>query len=289
MSNDPYDFSDLVEDPKSSTPIFDDFITTHVSDLVSGKLKSINIGWERLRLTKWLQGGTVTMICAKPATGKTWFTHDLAIRAHEIGFKVANIQLEEDSNYHLSRLIRNQLGIDLTDVDNVKQESIFMLNNHAERIQKLGETIVIPDGKATLPKIAELVGYKASMGFDLIIVDSISVAEKSSRPWEDDQIFINAIKEVALQYKTRVILITHPNGEVKGKPSLNNIAGGKAYQRLCQTVLWLDFYKDDFSEGNRTITMLKGRNASNLVTNKIIFSFMNGRFSEIDYTTGESC
>lgn len=292
----PFDFDvwEQAENQKeeSKTPIFDSFVSNHVEALRNGKLKSIDIGWDRLRLTKWLQGGTVTMICAKPATGKTWFTHDLAIRAHDIGFKVANIQLEEDVNYHLSRLIRNQLRIDLTDVDNITEEKLQAINAYADRIQKLGETIVIPEGKATLQSIASLIKYKSALGFELIIVDSISVAEKSSRPWEDDQEFINAVKEVALQYKTRVILITHPNGEVKGKPTLNHIAGGKAYQRLCQTVLWLDFFSDDtlgfgFCGGNRVITMLKGRNSSDLQSNSIIFDFKNGKFTETDYVKGE--
>lgn len=278
--------------PKSKTPQFDNFNNTHIENLKSGALKSLNVGWDRLIESKFLQGGTVTMLCASPGVGKTWFVHDLCLRAKSQGVKVANIQLEEDKNYHIARLIKSSLNINITDVDRVTQSELDKLDLYKNAIEHIAESIVIPkDNEKTLPKIADLVQYYAIMGFGLIVIDSISVAEKSNKPWQDDQKLMNTIKDVLVRYKTRVVLVTHPNAPVKTLPTLDLLAGGKAYQRLCQTVLWLDKNEKPANligefepcEGNRILIVMKARNAEQMQSNMILFDFKHGRFNELGW------
>lgn len=278
--------------PAPKTPVFDGFKKDHVGNLLSGVLKSLNVSWSRLKESKFLQGGTVTMLCAPPGVGKTWFVHNLFLQALEAGIKVSNIQLEDDKDYHLARVIKIACDISITDVDRVYQKELDKLDEQAELIEKIGKSIIIPNSdEKTLQGIATLIGYHASLGSKLIIVDSISVAEKSARPWEDDKRFMNELENILKTYKTRIILVTHPNAPVKGVPTLDLLSGGRSYQRLCQTVLWIEKNEkfvnilEEFEPqfGNRLLVVLKARNAEVMESPLILFDFKNGKFKELGW------
>lgn len=281
-----------LESNKSKTPLFEKFKDVHVENLINGSLKSLNIGWRRLQESKFLQGGTVTMLCAPPGVGKTWFVHNICLNAMGAGYKVANIQLEEDEHYHTARIIKTALGISITDVDRISQDELDKLESSKEEIEKIVSSLVIPKGnEKTLKGIAGLIKKYAILEHDLIVVDSVSVAEKSARPWDDDKIFMNELDQILKQYKTRIILVTHPNAPVKGVPTLDLLAGGKSYQRLCQTVLWIEKNEkhvnilEEFEPqfGNRMLVTLKGRNAESMESPLILFDFKHGIFKELGW------
>jgi 5S rRNA maturation endonuclease (ribonuclease M5) len=264
-----------------------------VADLKSGVLKSLDIGWDLLSKTKWMLGGSVTTICAEPGIGKTWFVHNLAINAHRKGIKVANIQLEDTKDFHLARLMAAMLGI-VVDPDEIRPSDFIALEQNRHLIDELSPLIICPAfEKCSLVNVASIVKEKAEAGCKLIIVDSVSVAEKSERSWDDDQRFINIVKREVSKHKIRLVLVTHPNNTQGKLPTLENLSGGKSYQRLSQAVLWLAKTKTNGSEfgdnpdeqqGNRVITMLKGRNAhERMESNSILFSFRHSQFHEIGF------
>ena len=268
------------------------FIRGRLEDLTTGRIKSLDVGWQCLSACKWLIGGSVSLICARPGVGKTWFVHDLSRRATEQGYKVANIQLEEDMDYHISRIVESSTGVNLTNPDSPTDKQLVIENRGL--IDKLSTILRIPGyGQGTLYHISEIIAEEAKKGADLIIVDSVSVAEKSQRSWEDDQRFVNVVKEVAKNHKTRVVLVTHPKSMNGKNADLDSMAGGAAYQRLCQCVLWLGVndkprgvYTDhsfnaDLTDGNRTVVVLKARNSGpEMKSNKILFEFNHGKFKE---------
>ena len=279
---------------------FDSFEKQRIADLESGELKSFDIGWPCLSDSKWMIGGTVTTLCAKPGVGKTWLVHNLMIRAVEKGIKVANIQLEEDKDYHIARILSTMAGISC-DPDNTTTEDLRRMRESRELVNEIAKSLVIPDfDKCSLTDIAEIVKQKAEAGCKIIIVDSISVAEKNPKnSWMDDQLFVNRIKFVTRLHKSRVILVTHPKTSAsstnrEGKQittmSMDTMSGGTAYQRLSQTILWLHDVEEGtqtlnwYHKGNRGITVLKARNKSKKTSsNKVLFQFEHGRFHELGY------
>lgn len=279
---------------------FDTFEKEKRQEIETGEMKSLDIGWDCLGDCKWMIGGTVTTLCAKPGVGKTWFVHNLTYRASERGIKVANIQLEDDLNYHVSRILYSMTGI-TNDPDEITSDDIKRIKDHQELINQLGKCIVVPEfEKCSLQDVADLVKEKARLGCKIIIVDSVSVAEKSPKnSWVDDQIFVNKIKFVTNVYKCRVVLVTHPkqtasstnkDGKQVTTMSMDTMSGGTAYQRLSQTILWLHDVPIGTStigyenEGNRGITILKARNKTkHTPTNRILFRFEKARFNELGY------
>jgi hypothetical protein len=191
------------------------------------------------------------------------------------------------------------LGVNFTDPDEITPEAIALLEKNRDMIDDISSIIVCPEfDKCTLVDIGKLVREKAEQGCKLIIVDSVSVAEKGKESWLDDQRFINIVKHEVKKHKIRLVLVTHPNGLQSKSPTMENLSGGKAYQRLSQVVLWLsknestmntwgcnqDPFNGESRKGNRIIRMLKGRNASeSLSSTTILFNFSKGQFEEIGF------
>lgn len=273
-----------------------------IKDLRDGSLKSFMIGWPCLNQTKWLLGGTVTIICAAPGIGKTWFVHDLAIRAMNAGVKVSNIQLEENKDYHVARIMSSITGANL-DPDEVTEADFEIMENHKHLVEPISSMLCVPDFKCcSLVEVAKIIKDRAEAGAKLIIVDSVSVAEKGIRPWDDDQRFINICRHEVSKHKLRLVLVTHPKGGKGKEMNLDSLAGGTTYQRLAQSVLWIaknektvnswgEKEHSFFGQGkkaNRVIMCLKGRNiAKHMESNKILFSFEAGRFNEIGFCETE--
>ena len=128
---------------------------------------------------------------------------------------------------------------------------------------------------------------------DLVIVDSLSVITAGKEVWIEDQLLMNQIKRAAKKNNSRVLLITHPkNMQGKNLASMDNLAGGAAYQRLAQCILWLTGidagdYECLGSEGerlylpaNKMIKVMKMRNGFLKYGNEILYDFDQFRFNE---------
>ena len=116
---------------------------------------------------------------------------------------------------------------------------------------------------------------RAKAGCRVIAVDPITAAAHRCRDtWEEDGAFLHAIKRTAVDYHCSVVLITHPIKSVSN-PDMTQLAGGAAYQRFAQTILWLESHADKTNkvktacgtteiEHNRTVHLLKARNGRGL-------------------------
>lgn len=275
---------------------FEQFKAGRLADLASGAMRSLDIGWGCLANTKWLIGGSITIVCASPGIGKTWFVHDLAFRAMRAGIKVADIQLEEDKEYHVSRIVAAHKGIPINDPDNITEEELEEVHKHKDFIDEVSKILFIPEyNKCSFSDIAALVEEKAKSGYSLIIIDSISVIVKGKDGFEQDQKFVNTVKETARKYKTRIVLVTHPKTAMSKNHDMDSLAGGAAYQRLCQTVFWISEPKQgsslmiqpsisespSYGYADRLITCLKGRNITeHLPSKSFAFAFRNSQFHE---------
>lgn len=275
----------------------DRFVAQKKADHESGDLKSLPTRYGCLQATKFLLGGKVTLVCSPPGVGKSWFVHNLATTMMKQGIECKNIQLEEDQDYHISRAMQIEFKGNFTDPDTMTPADIKILEDNKETITKLSKVIkTMPDDKMTLVDIAERIDEYAKSGAKLIIVDPISVAEKSKRSWEDDLRFVNLVKRTVRIHKVRLVLVTHPKGGQSKEFSLDSISGGTAYQRLSQCVLWINSVPSDKDHyilkadgivgcgaGNRVIIIMKARDAVKLPSNKILFNFDNGVFNEVGF------
>jgi hypothetical protein len=95
-----------------------------------------------------------------------------------------------------------------------------------------------PDKQKTLPEIAEWIGRQAAGGKRIIAVDPITAAAQGAKPWIEDLEFLLAAKKHMRQHSASLILVTHPRPGAK-RAGPDDMAGGRAYARFTQTILWI--------------------------------------------------
>jgi hypothetical protein len=130
-----------------------------------------------------------------------------------------------------------------------------------------------PDKQVSLTDLTKWVEDRAKDGCRIIAIDPVTAAETTDKPWVDDLKFIMAIKTTAREYGVSVILITHPKKGRKTAVGMDELAGGAAYQRFAQTIIWVEHHKTPKTvivkspvggtmpiEINRTIHISKSRN-----------------------------
>jgi hypothetical protein len=248
--------------------------------MMSGQWKSIDWPWFRVSyMAKALLPGTLTILPGDPGSAKSFMLLEAMWYWHVAGLKTALYELEEDRTYHLQRaLAQLESNANLTDDSWIRlhaDEVADAFQTQCGLLDSFGRTIWdAPDKEINLEELGDWVEAQAKDGCELIGIDPVTAAQASDKPWLDDQRFILRTKRTMRQYNSRLILVTHPR-ITRGKDvGTNKMAGGAAYERFSQCVLWLRRH-DSLKKANlltnegvtqhtfeRTLKICKARNGS---------------------------
>ena len=244
----------------------------------AGQWASIDWPWSIVgEQTRALLPGTVTLLCGSPEAGKTF----LALQCLEYWYgqqvPVAFYMLEEDREYHLARILAQIEGeAGLCDDKWIRanpegaQDAMDLHRPFLDGVSKL--IVDAPTNQPSLENLAEWV-EAASVSHDILVIDPITIATVSGKQWEADKSFMGRVKVAIRDTDTRLILVTHPRIGQAGKPGLDGVAGGSAYVRFAQTVMWLRKHNPwkTFTikkpmgviteDANRSLLVCKARNA----------------------------
>jgi len=248
-----------------------------IEDTISGRRKAIEWPWRTLSaFTNALLPGTVTLLCGDPGSTKSFFLLEAMAYWYEQGISVAVYELEEDRGYHLYRtLAQRQEKGDMFNPEWVKNNPEFSLtafSRHKEFLNGFGRCIYqAPDKQVTLKTLTEWVSRRGEEGCRIIAVDPVTAAASEDRPWVADSQFLIAAKAVVRKHGASLLLVTHPKKGRKKAIGLDELAGGAAYQRFAQTIIWLERFKKPKSvtiageprftcEINRCLRLIKTRN-----------------------------
>lgn len=219
-------------------------VRTVIDETIAGTRKAVAGQHEILSdLTQALLPGAVVMVCGIPGAGKSIWLLDEVAYWHEAGIPVALYELEHDRDYHLLRFAAqrsNQSKItDARWVKNNPAEARAIVESLRDRLDSFGTAIfTAPDEIVSLGALGEWVVKMADAGKRIIAIDPITAAQGTSRPWEDDLKFLIKGKSAVRRNGASLILVTHPKTNQK-QAGLSALAGGAAYSRFSQTVLWL--------------------------------------------------
>ncbi len=252
----------------------------HIKQIYEGGFKAIPFAGLILlsSATKALLPGTVTTIASEPGAGKSFFLLQQCWQWLESGVNVHLLMLEENQKFHLMRALAQLSGhSEVTDTDFIADNAMYvnaLYEKYAARLDVLASHLTaVGSTPYTLDNIYQWCLQKAKAGARILVIDPVTVAMTSNTPWLADLNFLMEIKKIAEQYELSVILSTHPRIGTAGRPSLSGLAGGGAYPRFSQTVLWLikhdppvkSVYYDASGSPHtdmvsRTIQILKSRN-----------------------------
>lgn len=248
-----------------------------LEDTIAGRRKAIKWPWSLLsRLGRALLPGTVTLLCGDPGATKSFVLMQSLMFWCDAGEEVAVYELEDTRADHMLRALTQRIGdgklLDTEWVAVNAQQVRAYHDEQAEYMDGFGASIwQAPDGVAKLDTVAAWVEDRAREGRRIIAVDPITAADPGKDVWVGDLNFIMRCKKAISKSKSSLILITHPK---KGKQGigLDDLAGGAAYQRLSQTVIWIEWH-DEILHGsfcdaggvyehdyNRTFHLRKTRN-----------------------------
>jgi len=252
-----------------------------IEDTIAGRRIAVPWPWRNLgRITKALMPGTVTTICGDPGSTKSFLAIDAARYWHiESKIKIAIYELEEDRAYHLTRLLAQLSETSgLVDAEWVRDHPDLAresYNRFRAVLDSFGRRMTTaPNVQVSLDDLAAWVEKQASSRSRIIVIDPITAASTNEKPWIADLKFLMAVKASAVQHGCSVILITHPrkgSGSKRGI-GLDDMAGGSAYARFTQTVIWIGCHEQPkqvrvIDEGvtrtdtvNRVIKIKKARN-----------------------------
>jgi KaiC/GvpD/RAD55 family RecA-like ATPase/5S rRNA maturation endonuclease (ribonuclease M5) len=228
-------------------------LTERLEAMISGRYTAIEWPWEQItRLTRALLPGTITAISGDPGATKSFLVLEAATHWITAGHKVAIFELEEDRGHHLNRALAQLEEVSsLTDSEWVRANAEkARAANERQRpiIEALASSISdAPDKMVSLADLTLWVETQAANGARIIIIDPITAADTSDKPWLDDKKFILDAKAIMRKYGASLILVTHPRQQ-KGKANesgTEGMAGGLAYGRFTQTVMWLKVYEPE--------------------------------------------
>ena len=276
-------------------------LETRINDMILGKWKAIPWPWPEVsRLTKALLPGTVTVLCGNPGSTKSFYLLEAAIFWHQHGHPMCIFELEEDKTYYLHRWLamvaRDSKLVDDEWIAANPDAARTAYDANKPQLDALAECLFdTGDQQITLDYLAEWVEQQASNGKRVIGIDPITMAATSDMPWRDDHRFLVRTKASMVKYGASLILVTHPRSSAPTAGSgMDNMAGGRAYQRFTQTVMYIKSHlpkdytitkyapgfgdRDELANANRIIHIGKARNGRGGGM-EIAYTFDGGTFA----------
>jgi KaiC/GvpD/RAD55 family RecA-like ATPase len=283
----------------------------YLHSVADGRVVDARMPWPLL--SRWscsMLPGTVTAVVGDPGVGKTFLTLECLRFWHGNGHDTAVFFVEKDRRFHTQRLLAQLEGngqfVDYEWLPGKAGEVDAAIERHGAYIAELGKCIHSASGEdVSLDDLLNWVRQMASSGKRVLVIDPVTAADAGRERWEADRKFMVGAQKVCAAHGTSLVLVTHPrrgNRPATGG-TLHDVAGGAAFVRLADTVLWLNKPKKSrkvrvrqvSSVGTRTVAdrfglfvqLHKTRNGMGNGM-ELAFSFGNGmRFCEHGVVIGE--
>lgn len=222
-------------------------LNDRLEQMISGAWQTLDWPWPKVTsLSRALMPGTITAMPGEGGSSKSFYALEANLHWHLSGRKTALYELEEDRTYHLQRaLAQLENNSNLTDDVWVRanpEEARAAYHRQKDILDSFGRTMWdAPDEMVSLDSLVAWLEARCMEGCEVVTIDPVTAAKVSKEPWLDDQRFILGAKAVVRKYGARLVLVTHPRkNRGAGKATgLNDMAGGAAYERFTQTVLWM--------------------------------------------------
>jgi len=217
--------------------------------IATGQYRLVHWPWPVLtNLTAALLPGTVTLLAGTVGASKSFMLLQAILYWLDEDESVSYFCLEGDCVFHLTRALAQLTGVaDHTDADWVAKNPLIVrsaITEHSMKLERLSRHLQTSEtlGAETLEQLNEWITSQAKLGRRIIAIDPITAATRTAKPWVADLAFLKAAKKITTDYGCSVLLVTHPTKETF-EPTLQNLAGGAAYQRFVDCVVTLQSHE----------------------------------------------
>lgn len=252
--------------------------------------------------TQAIVPGNTVLLCGNPGAGKSFWILEQCWRWYlEQGTPVALLELEKDLVFWQRRMTAQLLG--RWEVSNYEwleanpEKAIEATRTVEGDIEKFSRTITLlpEEGKTDCAWALAWFDEQSRKGAKVCVIDPVTYLTKSKEVWLDDEMFMKEANKLTRRYKNTLVIVTHPKNDAvrTGKPSIADLAGGAAWYRFSDTVLWFHHYHEPQEKsvdlgGSRLsqekyfheVRIFKAREGSG-AGSRLAFRAENARFSEI--------
>jgi hypothetical protein len=220
-------------------------VRDEIEATIDGRRRDVPWPWPILtRLARSQLPHCVTILCGSPGAAKSFTLLTSLAEWFGNGVAIAHLALEKDRTYWLQRALAiREHNVELLDPDWVKGHPDIAraaYERHQEFLDRFGKRLWdSPAQTLTLGQVADWIRQRAIEGNRIVSVDPVTATTASGQPWVADGEFVNAVRAVVQSFDMSLVLVTHPKkgGKAIG---LDDLAGGAVYQRLSDTVLWVE-------------------------------------------------
>jgi len=280
-------------------------LKSHVLEIVAGRYKAVPLPFKITgKLTKALLPQTISVICADPGAGKSFWLMQCLVHWHDQGIKCACLMIEHRREWHMMRALAIKSGVvsmlETEWIEENPEEATLIQEKYSDFQDEFGPCIhAIQRNRMNLESVAEWVEQRAMAGCRVIIVDPVTLVPHTTRNWADeDQKFVTTVKDIAEKFEISILFSTHPRKGTKGSSFMEDIANGAAYSRATQCVMWLKHFspaidahvrvdslfggKTEIMQTDRVLSILKASNSRGAGLS-VAFNFAGNdlRFNEL--------
>jgi hypothetical protein len=255
-------------------------LCTLIEQVISGDAEAVSLPWARLsRLTQALLPGTVTVLCGAPGASKTFAVLQLLHNIYRRGIGVAYFALEGPrQDYALRLLAQLSSCSEMTDREWIKANPTrarVIQAEHREAVADFGSMVYTsPNDPVDFDALLGWIRERCAEGARVLCIDPITAASPEREPWIADQAFLTEARKLIAPAGASLVCVTHPKKGTNAAVGLDTLAGGAAWSRFSDCVLWLerpdepeevrvaqDFGGVAVQAANRLVHIPKARNA----------------------------
>jgi hypothetical protein len=225
-----------------------DELAEFMEGVIAGRIYNVPFPWPAITEgTQALMPGSFCLLGGDPGVGKTFFILQCLRDWHANGHRPAVFFAEKDRKFYMRRLIaqltKNGNFVKLEWIKSHPEEARAAYREHKQYLDDLGSMIwTKPAGKLTLDQMLGWMRDRAKDGHRVIIVDPITAVDPGAERWSKESDFVQACQDLMNEYGLSLILTTHPkqsSGKAGGTTSGHDAAGGAAYFRFVDTMIWV--------------------------------------------------
>jgi hypothetical protein len=224
-----------------------DKLAEFMRGVIDGRIYNVPFPWHAMTdATQALQPGSFCLLGGDPGVGKTlWILQSIQFWREK--YNPAMFFVEKNGEFYTRRLLaqltRNSDYLNLGWVKAHPQQWDADFHTHRDAIDAIGKHLwTKPRGKLTLDMMLGWIRDRAKDGHRVIGIDPITAVDPGAERWSKDSDFVHAAQEIIGDYGVSLILTTHPkqaSGRQGGTSSGHDAAGGAAYFRFVDTMIWL--------------------------------------------------
>jgi hypothetical protein len=214
--------------------------------VIDGTIYNVETPWPLLgELTQWFIPGTSTLIVGDPGIGKTYLLIQAMLHWIENGIPAAVYFIEKRRRFYTMRMIAyleaNSDFLNLVWIKNNPDAVRAAWERHRKIIDAVGRCIYSSNGRqVTLMDLMNWIRQMASAGKRVIGIDPLTAVAADAERWTKDDAFVVESEAIAEDHGASLVYITHSKkGNRPGAPTGHDAAGGAAYYRFTDTLLWM--------------------------------------------------